>query len=137
MTELCITRSGYITLLKSGLLKPLTVKGQAYFYRTHLTSLCHRLEELSRPCPASFAHLQPLFGTWLPWRGPYTSSSCEMLQDIFAGKFPIFRRLENPGLSAYFIDSMAIERLRQFRMNVVAKQARLERSSQQLSFLPE
>ncbi|HEF4840744.1 TPA: TniQ family protein [Burkholderia vietnamiensis] len=137
MKEMCITRHGCITLLKSGLLQPLTIKGQTYFYRTHLTSLCHRLEELSQPCPASSAHLQPLFGTWLPWKGLYTSSSREMLKDIFGGKFPIFRQLANPGLSAYFVDWTAIERLHQFRMNAIAKQAKLERSSQQLSFLPE
>ncbi|WP_124819349.1 TniQ family protein [Burkholderia cepacia] len=137
MKELHINRHGCLTLMNSGLPQPLTVSGQTYFYRKHLAGLCRRLEDLSQPCPAVPVYLQPLFGTWLQWQGPYTSNSREVLKEVLSGEFPIFRRLENPGLSAYFIDWTAIERLHQSKTDVGANRAQLKRSSQQLSLLPE
>ncbi|MBO7778259.1 hypothetical protein, partial [Burkholderia pseudomallei] len=137
MKELHINRHGCLTLMNSGLLQPLAVNGQTYFYRTHLAALCHQLEDLSQPCPAGPVHLQPLFGTWLQWQGRYTSNSREVLKEVLRGEFPIFRRLANPGLSAYFIDWTAIERLHQSKTDVGANRAQLKRSSKQLSLLPE
>lgn len=135
--ELHIGRYACVILLNSGLLQPLGTRQQMYFHRAHLAELLRRLERLSQPCPINIAHLKPLFGAWLQWDGRYRSSSREVLMEVLTGKFPIFRRPENPGLSAYFIDWTAIERLHQLRKDASAKRTRLERTSQQLSLLPE
>lgn len=135
--ELHIDQRACVTLLKSGLLQPLIINGQTYFYRTHFAGLSRQLDDLSQPCPASSEHLQPLFGTWLPWSGRYISSSHDVLREILQGKFAVFRRLGNPGLTAYFVDWSVIERLHQSRVGAAATRKRQEQAARQLSLLPE
>ena len=60
-----------------------------------------------------------------------------MLKEALNGSFPVFRRLENPGLSAYFVDWKAIDRLHRFRRTEAAGHALQVGVPQQLSLLPE
>ncbi|WP_157638865.1 TniQ family protein [Burkholderia ubonensis] len=138
MAELRISRHCYVILKNSGLLRPIAIKGRTpYFHRIHLADLCRRLDNISQPFSIDRSPLLPLFGTWLPCSGRYISASLVMLKEVFDGKFPIFRRLENPGLSAYFIDSTAIERLHQLKMTAAAERVKLGWAPEQLSLLSE
>lgn len=125
MTEFRVSRHCYAILINLGFLRPLKIKAQStYFPRMHLADLCRRLEDISQPFSSASSPLLPLFGTWLPCSGRYTSASLVMLKEVFDGKLPIFRRLENPGLSAYFIDRTAIERLRQLKLTATTEQVK-------------
>lgn len=136
MAELRISRNCYVLLNRSNLLRPISIMGRtSYFDRTHLADLCRRLDNVSRPFTIDRSPLLPLFGTWLPCSGRYISVSLVMLMEIFDGKFPVFRQLESPGLSAYFIDSTALERLHQLKMTAAADRVKLGWAPEQLSLL--
>lgn len=135
--QLGIAQRGYVSLLSSGLLRPLPFIKRPYFQRSDLTELCRRFEAISQPCPSDISHLQSLFGEWLPCRGKYRRTSPELLQEALRGGFPVFRRPGCPGLSAYFVDWRAIDRMDRFKRDEAARHAGKASPVQQLSLFLE
>lgn len=135
--KLQIAQRGYVSLLRSGLLRPLPFIKHPYFQQSDLDDLCRRFETISQPCPSDISHLQSLFGEWLPCRGTYKRTSPDMLQEALRGSFPVFRRLDYPGLSAYFVDWRAIDRLHRLKRDEAANHAQKAAPVQQLSLLLE
>lgn len=135
--QLHVAQRGYVALLSSGLLRQLPFYKRPYFQRSDLTDLCRRFEAISQPCPSDISHLQSLFGEWLPCRGRYTKTSPDMLEEALHGSFPVFRRSDYPGLSAYFVDWRAIDRLQRVKKDEAAKHAQKAGPVQQLSLLLE
>ncbi|MFL9890926.1 TniQ family protein [Paraburkholderia sp. RL17-381-BIF-C] len=137
MNELRIDRRGFLALLRAGLLRPIAVDVYKFFLRADLTDLCQRLGDVSRPFPSKAAHLHSLLGEWIPFGGCYRSASLEVLKEAFSGKFPIFRQMESSGLSAYFVDHTALERVRRLKTGEIAGHEQENCSSGQLSLLVE
>ena len=137
LNELHIERRGYAALLSMDLLRPVVVDTYTFFRRADFTGLCRRLEDVSRPFPVEYAHLHPLFGEWMSWSNGIKAASLEVVRDAFSGKLPIFRTLDGLGLSAYFVDQSAVERLRQLKRRELARYRQRECSANQLSLLAE
>ncbi|NYH17843.1 hypothetical protein GGD41_005071 [Paraburkholderia bryophila] len=137
MKELGIDRRGLLALLSARLLRPIAVHMPTFFQRSDLTDLCRRLEDVARPFPTKAAHLHPLLGEWIPSSGRYRPASLKVLTEAFSGKFPVFRQMESSGLSTYFVDHTALERVRRLRKGDIARHRHQEYSSRQPSLLPE
>ena len=131
--QLHLAQRAYVALLSSGLLRPLTFGQRPYFQRSDLEELCRQFEGVSLSCPSDISHLQSLFGEWLPSYGQYRRTSPDILHEALRGGFPIFRRLDYPGLSAYFVDWRAIDRLNRFKRDEDAKRAQQAGPVRQLS----
>jgi hypothetical protein len=135
--ELQIAQRGYVSLLRAGLLRQLPFIKLPHFQRSDLADLCRRFEAIAQPCPSDISHLQSLFGEWLPGRGKYERTSPDMLQEALRGGFPVFRRPDYPGLSAYFVDWSAIDRLHRLKRDEDAARAQKAGPVRQLSLALE
>ena len=110
MKELHINRSSYFVLVRAGMLCPVEVGVHRFVPRNLVADLCRRMGDMSRPYPPTAARLYPLFGTLLPVKASRTTTSIALLKEVFAGKFPVYRQTGMPGLSAFFVDEIALER---------------------------
>ncbi|WP_367619338.1 TniQ family protein [Paraburkholderia sp. CHISQ3] len=135
MNELHIDGRGFLVLSRTGLLRPVSVDSFKFFRRSDLADLCRRLERVSHPFPSNTAHLHPLLGEWISLSGCYRQVSTDVMNEVFSGKIPIFRRTGSPGLSAYFIDHTALERVRRLRMGEAIRHRHQQCPSGQLSLL--
>ncbi|GAB2871637.1 hypothetical protein GCM10027093_04090 [Paraburkholderia jirisanensis] len=112
MKELHISRRAYFVLVRAGMLRPVEVGVRQFVPRDLLADLCRRMEDVSRPYPTAATHLYPLFGTLIAAASNGGAVSIKLLNEAFAGKFPIYRQIEAPGLAAFFVDETALERVR-------------------------
>ncbi|MFW6855069.1 TniQ family protein [Burkholderia gladioli] len=137
MRALHIDRRSYQLLVGAGLLQPTMLISRPWYKETELIELFRRLDDVSRPCPAKAADLHPLFGEWIYAKGYRRLAARELLKELVAGKIPIFRRLERPGLSAFYVDHRVLARMHQLRSIHVSEHRHRENCSRQLSLLPE
>ncbi|MFM0366205.1 hypothetical protein [Paraburkholderia sediminicola] len=133
MKELHINRRTFSVLLGAGLLRAVEVDAYRFVPRDVLTDLCRHLANISRPDVAPTTHRYPLFGTLLSVGGIGTATSIELCKEAFAGKFPIYRRDGEPGLSAFFVDESVQDRIRVLKRFDLARRRCQEQSSQQLA----
>ncbi|RQR60744.1 hypothetical protein DIE18_13605 [Burkholderia sp. Bp9125] len=135
LREFHIGHRGYAALLSMELLQPLSVDVHTFFRRSDFVEICQKLDEVSRPLPAQHQRLYPLFGDWMSWRQSTKAASVEAVREVLSGKLPTFKKLDNPGLSAYFVDQSAVERLRKLRCIETARRRQREHMPNQLSLL--
>lgn len=135
--DLHIDQRSYRILLGAGLLHPTTIDSRTYYQESELADLCRRLDEVSRAYPEEPTDLHPLFGEWIFAKGVPRAVSVEMVKEIFDGELPIYRRLGNLGLSAYYVEFTALERMQRLRRIRKAHRKHREISSHQFSLLPE
>lgn len=135
MNELRIDRRGYWALLDSGLLRPQTMVCRTWHRRSDIADLLRRLDESSRPYPEERLQVQPLIGPWMFRRGRARTALVQVLKEIIGGALPLFRSLEGTGLSAYFVDAVAIRRLRWLTGAAVSASMRKADAAYQLPLL--
>lgn len=110
--ELQIDRRGYLVLLDAGHLRPLHIASRGWHNRQVVAALLNRLDDVARAFPERETSLQPLFGEWMFRRGRPRSILIQIVNEIVRGELPLFRKLGEPGLLAYYVDQATIERLR-------------------------
>ncbi|SFJ84763.1 TniQ protein [Paraburkholderia megapolitana] len=131
MKELHIDRSVFSVLVRAGMFCSVEVGAYRFVSRNLLADLCQRMRDMSRPYPATATRLYPLFGSLLSMAGSRSTISTELLKEAFAGKFPVYRRTGAPGLSAFFVDEIALERARKLkRFDAAWRRHQTERPSQ-------
>ncbi|KGW58786.1 tniQ family protein [Burkholderia pseudomallei MSHR1328] len=136
LSEFHLEHRGYAVLLCIKLLHPFSVDGDTFFRRSDFNDICQKLDDVSRPAPPGHPQLYPLFGDWMSWRPNTKAASLEVVKEALSGKVPTFKKLDSPGLSAYFVDRFAIERLRKLRRIESARRMQMEHMPTQLSLLP-
>ena len=137
MQELHIDKRGYQVLLGADLLKSMKINAGIWHRRSDLADLCRRLEDVSQPYSATQTALYPLFGEWMFEKNTPGSMSQKILKEILQGKFRLFRQLEEPGVSAYYVDHTAVDRLQLLRRNYRSAQKYGEALSGQLPLVFE
>lgn len=130
-----IDRPAYLALLDSGLLNPFELGSWRRYRREEILGLTSRLDSISHACPANAGHLEPLMGGWLRRRGRPRSLVTKILKEIVDGQLPLYRKPEERGLCAYYVDRSAIMRLRWLADVCHADRARATRCAGQLSLL--
>jgi hypothetical protein len=106
-----IDRPAYWMLLDSQLLNPLKLGSWCRHRRQDVYSLIDRLDSVSRPYPVNGRRLLPLMGDWLYSRNRPRISVTQVLNEIWRGEFPLYRKPDEAGLRAYFVDETAVIRL--------------------------
>ncbi|MFM0371058.1 hypothetical protein [Paraburkholderia aspalathi] len=112
MAELQIDRRGYLVLLDAGHLRPLHIASRGWHNRQVVAALLNRLDGVARAFPERETSLQPLFGKWMFRRGRPRSILMQVVNEIVCGELPLFRKLDEPGVHAYYVNEATIERLR-------------------------
>lgn len=135
MSAFHIDKMGCSALVSVGLLDQVQIGPFTFFQRSSLTNICRRLEDVSRPFDAVDAHLHPLFCSSITDRHILYTDLIGILIKIFDGKLPIFRHLTNPGLSAYFVEQHALNRVHQLRKLEQARRRYQTQARYQLSLL--
>ncbi|MCA8332680.1 TniQ family protein [Burkholderia cepacia] len=115
MSEFYIDKIGCSALVSVGLLDQVQIGSFTFFQRSSLTNICRRLEDVSRPFDAVGAQWYPLFYASITGTHILHADLIGILMKIFDGKIPVFRHLTNPGLSAYFVEQHALNRVHQLR----------------------
>lgn len=133
--EMHIDLRSYRVLLDAKLLRPIVKTDSSHWHqRSELTDLCRYLEKVSQPYSTNATELYPLFGEWLFVEARPRAVSHELVKEIFCGKLPVFRQLGKPGLSAYYVDRTALERIHKLWCAHRVRRRNLS-SSHQLSLL--
>jgi hypothetical protein len=133
MKELHINRRTYSVLLGAGLLRAIEVGAYRFVPRDLLIDLHRHMVDMSTTDVAPAAHRYPLFGTLLSSAGIGATTSIELCKEAFAGKFPIYRRAGEPGLSAFFVDEIVLDRMRALKRFDLAKRRYQAQSSHQFA----
>lgn len=135
MSELKVDRRGYWTLLDSQLLRPIRLGYQSWHRREDVAALLTKLDQVARAFPRSDADLYPLMGEWMHRRGRSRAVLIQVLHEILLGDLPLYRKLSNDGLAAYFVDVVALERLRKLAIAHKARAVREPDDARQLCLL--
>ena len=135
MSELKVDRRGYWTLLDSQLLRPIRLGYQSWHRREDAAALLTKLDQVARAFPRSDADLYPLMGEWMHRRGRSRAVLIQVLHEILLGDLPLYRKLSNDGLAAYFVDVVALERLRKLAIAHKARAVREPDDARQLCLL--
>ncbi|MCK7491572.1 MAG: hypothetical protein MZW92_07645 [Comamonadaceae bacterium] len=56
-------------------------------------------------------HLLPLMGSWLHARRRVRALMRTVLEELASGRLPLYKRPDEPGLQAYYVDHEAVSRL--------------------------
>ncbi|AOJ36418.1 hypothetical protein WJ23_00100 [Burkholderia lata] len=72
----------------------------------------------------------------MSWHQRPMTASLALVNEALSGKLPVFKKTDDTGLSAYFIDQYAVELLRKLRRIETARRKYEERMPGQLSLLP-
>ncbi|MDR8070260.1 TniQ family protein [Burkholderia cenocepacia] len=131
-----IEHRGYAALSSMGLLRPLTVDRHTFVRKSDVTDICRTLDRVSRPFATEGPRLYPLFGNWMSWHQRSMTPSLTLVNEALSGKLPVFKKLDDAGLSAYFVDQYAVELLRKLRRIETARRKYKEHMPGQLSLLP-
>ncbi|MGR2682419.1 hypothetical protein [Chromobacterium haemolyticum] len=107
-----IDRRGYWVLLDSQLLRPVSLGGWSWHRRQDISTLLCRFDEVSKPLTDSAATLQPFMGEWMHRRGRARTTLIQVIHEILRGELPLYRKANETGLQAYFVDTATPERLR-------------------------
>ncbi|MBN3826024.1 hypothetical protein G3O00_20665 [Burkholderia sp. Ac-20384] len=126
---------GYAALSAMGLLRPVTVGTHTFVRKSDVADACRTLDSVSRPFAAGGTLLYPLFGQWMSWHQRPMTASLALVNEALSGKLPVFKKTDDTGLSAYFIDQYAVELLRKLRRIETARRKYEERMPGQLSLL--
>ncbi|MCT7296348.1 TniQ family protein [Ralstonia sp. CHL-2022] len=135
MSELKVDRRGYWALLDSQLLRPIRLGYQSWHRREDVAALLSKLDQVARVVPRSDADLYPLMGEWMHRRGRSRAVLIRVLLEILHGDLPLYRKLSNDGMAAYFVDVAALERLRKLSAAHKARAAREADDARQLCLL--
>lgn len=135
MSELKVDRRGYWALLDSQLLRPIRLGCQSWHRREDVAALLSKLDQVARVVPRSDADLYPLMGEWMHRRGRSRAVLIRVLLEILHGDLPLYRKLSNDGMAAYFVDVAALERLRKLSAAHKARAAREADDARQLCLL--
>lgn len=135
MSAFHIDKMGCSALVSVGLLDQVQIGPFTFFQRSSLTNICRRLEDVSRPVDAVDAHLHPLFCSSITGTHILYTDLIGILMKVFDGNLPIFRHLTNPGLSAYFVEQHALNRVHQLRILEQARCRYQTEARYQLSLL--
>ncbi len=135
--ELHVDYRAYVALRSMDILRPIVVEDSTYYRRADLVRICQRLEEVARPHPGDAERTYSLFGDWMAWRGGTRALSLKIVREVFNGNLPVFRKLDCPGLSAYFVDETAVRRLRELRRVEGGRMRKRHVTHGQLSLLPQ
>ncbi|WP_179196334.1 TniQ family protein [Caballeronia sordidicola] len=112
MAHLKIDRVGYWFLLRVGVLRPQTIACRAWFYRCDVQALLARLEDVSHAIPEVNAHLFGIGRLWVSHRGSPRQAFKDAFVDLMKGRWRLYKKLGEPGLSAFFIDAETLEGVR-------------------------
>lgn len=126
MSGLQIDRRGYWTLMDSQVLRPIRLGSRSWHRRQDVSALLCKLDEVARTFPNGSSGLYPLMGAWMHRRGRARTVLIQVVHEIFRGELPLYRKLDETGLRAYFVDVVSIERLRWL---ATAHQLRAEREA--------
>ncbi|VVE80355.1 hypothetical protein PSP31120_02582 [Pandoraea sputorum] len=135
--ELCVDYRAYAALRSMDILRPIVVENSQYFRKTDLVGVCRKLEDISHLHPGDTVRTYSLFGDWMAWRGGTKALSLKIVRDVFNGNIPVYRKLDCPGLSAYFVDETAVRRLRELRRVEGGRTRKRHVTHGQLSLLPQ
>lgn len=133
--RLQIDRSAYLTLYNSGLLQPIELGTWTLYRSDDIALLTNRLDDFAQPYSQHSTQLQPLMGNWLRRESRPRAVVIKILNEIWQGKVPIFRKLDEPGLSAFFVDAVAVMRTLHLSDVYHAQNTRERRNEGQLSLL--
>ncbi|WP_254228582.1 hypothetical protein [Burkholderia gladioli] len=131
-----IEHRGYTALSAIGLLRPVTVDEYTFVRKSDVADVCRSLDSVSRPFATGGPLLYPLFGQWMSWHQRPMTASLALVNEALSGKLPVFKKLDDAGLSAYFVDQYAVEFLRKLRRIETARRRYKEKMPGQLSLLP-
>lgn len=110
--RLQIDRSGYAFLVRAGLLHSIRISGRAWI-RTHdVQSLLSKLEDASLAPPGNGTKLFAISQIWTNPRGIVQKASMEAVVGAITGRHRLYRKAENPGLSAFFVEAELLEDMR-------------------------
>lgn len=133
LEALAIDKQGYWALHDAGFLPPISFGRWRRYKRQDVSILLSRLDSVSRPMPATVVGLQPIMGEWLHMRRRPRAFIRTILDDLLAGRVPVYKRVDGNGLSAYYIDHQASDRLRFATEAHHASVARAQAIANQLS----
>ncbi|WP_244116107.1 hypothetical protein [Burkholderia gladioli] len=131
-----IEHRGYTALSAIGLLRPVTVDEYTFVRKSDVADVCRSLDSVSRPFATGGPLLYPLFGQRMSWHQRPMTASLALVNEALSGKLPVFKKPDDAGLSAYFIDQYAVELLRKLRRVETARRKYREHMPGQLSLLP-
>ena len=135
LLQLCVDRKAYWILLECGLLKPIQLDSWTRHRREDISKITDNLDSIARPYYPEILGAQPLMGMWWQRKGTMRTAAIQVLKDVWRGKLSVFRNPEAPGLSAYYVDFSAIDRLRRLSESYAFGKARESRFVGQLSLL--
>lgn len=124
LQSLAIDRQAYWVLNDCALLNPVELGSWRRYRRQEVAALLTRLDDASRPMPASAKHIEPLMGPWLHMRRRVRPEIRTVLDELLAGRLPLYKNMERQGLQAYCVDYAAPARLRWLSEAHHAAQAR-------------
>jgi hypothetical protein len=109
--SLGIDRQGYWALYDCQWIEPIEIGSWRRYRRQDVGALLNRLDEAARPAPAHHPHLLPLMGSWLHARRRVRALMRTVLEELASGRLPLYKRPDEAGLQAYYVDHEAVSRL--------------------------
>ncbi|WP_193727758.1 TniQ family protein [Paraburkholderia franconis] len=107
-----IDRVGYWFLLRMGILRPQNIACRAWFHRCDAQAFLAKLEDVSCAISDQSAHLFPLSHLWANRRGCSDGAFKDAFVDLVSGRRRLYKKLGEPGLSAFFLDAETLEGVR-------------------------
>lgn len=108
LTEHCLDWPTYFSLRSCRLIAPVQVGDRRYLSRGNVADLISRLELMSAPAADGIGLRLPLFAQATVRLPRSAARYGEFVRSALAGRFPVYRRLDKPGLGAFEVGAEGI-----------------------------
>ena len=135
MRELAIDRPLYFALGRSEVLLPIEIGCWSLFRKDDIAALISKLDGFARPHAPSRSQLVPLVGSWIRSPGKMPLEYDALLKEIWQGQLPIYRKLDETGLRAYYVGVEVLKRAQQLRAEVKHLRRVGKADNRQMKFL--
>jgi hypothetical protein len=134
MQTLNIDRPFYFALQRNGLLQPINIGSWSFIRKDDIAALTNKLDSIAQPYSPERSQILPLCGPWIRRHHTVLVAYDTLVKEIWQGRYAIFRKLDEPGLRAYYVGADAAMRACQLRSESAVRQNISKREEQQLLF---
>ena len=135
MHFLNISSSMFLALQRSGVVQPIILGAWALFRRDDISLLMNKLDSVARPYPENITQLHAFFSTYAGCQTKKYQVFPRLLQEVLKGSVSLYRKLDESGLQAYFVDRTTAILSRQLTADFQAsKRSKSIGADQQLLF---
>ncbi len=113
--HLAMDRAFFRALLRTSLLRPIVLGCRQFFRKDDVATLLSKLDGLAQPHIPDSSLLRPLISACTRRIQRGSPDYDTLLREIWQEKHPIYRKLDEPGLRAYYISLEAIKRAKHLR----------------------